>query len=62
MLAGLKKKSKIREESKSPKWGNSPVEIQKEKEDCPNCHFSMLKRINDEVVYPICGYGHKRCG
>jgi hypothetical protein len=37
------------------------IEILVEGEECPNCHFSKLKREEDQIVCPICGYGRKAC-
>jgi len=37
------------------------IEILIEGEECPFCHFAKLKREGDEIVCPICGYGHKAC-
>lgn len=62
VLEGLKKKDKINQEDKSSGQETSLVEVRKEEQKCPNCHFSRLKKIDDEVICPICGYGHKRCG
>jgi uncharacterized Zn finger protein (UPF0148 family) len=37
------------------------IEILVEGQECPFCHFAELKKDGDEVVCPICGYGHKAC-
>jgi hypothetical protein len=39
----------------------SAVEILIEGEECPFCRFAKLKRDGNEIVCPICGYGHKPC-
>jgi len=62
VLAGLKKKDKIKQEDKSPGQENSLVEILKVGQGCPNCYFARLKRVDGEVSCPICGYGSKGCG
>jgi uncharacterized Zn finger protein (UPF0148 family) len=35
------------------------IEILMEGQECPFCHFAKLKREGDEIVCPICGYGHR---
>jgi len=62
ILAGLKKKNKIKQEDKFSDRENSLVEIIKEEQECPNCHLNRLKKIDGEISCPVCGYGHKRCG
>jgi len=62
ILAGLKKKDKIKKEEKSSDQKNSFVEILKEEQECPNCHFARLKRVDGDIFCPVCGYRHKRCG
>jgi len=62
MLAGLNKKNKIRQEERFSHQENSSVEILREAQECPNCQFSRLEKIDGEVYCPLCGYGHKRCG
>lgn len=37
------------------------IEILVEGQECPFCHFAELKREGNEIVCPICGYGHKAC-
>ena len=37
------------------------IEILVEGQECPFCHFAKLEREGDEIVCPICGYGHKPC-
>lgn len=43
------------------KESEQTIEILIEGQECPFCHFARLKREDDEVVCPICGYGHKAC-
>lgn len=35
------------------------IEILVKGQECPFCHFAKLKREGDEIVCPICGYGHR---
>ncbi len=35
------------------------IEILTEGQECPFCHFAKLKKEYDEIICPICGYGHK---
>jgi ribosomal protein L37AE/L43A len=35
------------------------IEILREGQECPFCHFANLKREDDEIICPVCGYGHK---
>jgi hypothetical protein len=37
------------------------IELLKEGQECPFCHFARLKRDGDEVICPVCGYGHTSC-
>lgn len=37
------------------------VEILIEGQECPYCRFSELKREEDQIVCPVCGYGRKAC-
>ena len=37
------------------------IEILVEGQECPFCHFARLKREGDEIVCPVCGYGHRAC-
>ncbi len=37
------------------------IEILVEGEECPFCGFAKLRREGDEIVCPICGYGHRGC-
>jgi hypothetical protein len=37
------------------------IEILVEGEECPYCHFAKLKREEDQIVCPVCGYGRKAC-
>jgi ribosomal protein L37AE/L43A len=37
------------------------IEVLVEGQECPFCHFAKLKREENEIVCPICGYGHKAC-
>jgi ribosomal protein L37AE/L43A len=37
------------------------IEILIEGQECPFCHFARLKREGDEIVCPVCGYGHRAC-
>ena len=62
ILAGLKNKDKVTTEDNFSVQENSFAEILKEGQECPICHFARLKRIDDDIFCPICGYGHKRCG
>jgi len=62
MLAGLKNKDIIKKDDISSGQENSFIEISKEEQECPNCHFARLRKIDGEVICPICGYGYKRCG
>jgi ribosomal protein L37AE/L43A len=39
----------------------SVIEVLVEGQKCPFCHFAELKREGNEIVCPICGYGHKVC-
>ncbi len=52
------RKAELEISSQNP---GSAVEILSEGQDCPFCHFGKLKRDGDEIVCPICGYGHKPC-
>lgn len=61
MLAGLNT-NKINKKDNSSDLEKSSVEILKEEQECPNCHFARLKKVDGEVICQICGYGHKRCG
>ena len=51
----------VRKEESQPSSQNpgSTVEILTEGQECPFCHFAKLKRDGDEIVCPICGYGHR---
>lgn len=60
--------AKHKEESDSSHVGTQPqrssentIEILVEGQECPFCHFAKLKREDDEIVCPVCGYGHKPC-
>jgi hypothetical protein len=37
------------------------IEILVEGEECPYCHFAKLKKEEDQIVCPVCGYGRKVC-
>ena len=37
------------------------LEVLKEGEECPFCHFARLERDGDEVICPVCGYGRTSC-
>ncbi|OGC80866.1 MAG: hypothetical protein A2W07_01635 [candidate division Zixibacteria bacterium RBG_16_43_9] len=62
VLAGLEKKIKIKQEDQSSVQENSLIEILKEEQECPNCHFARLKKVDGDIFCSVCGYGHKRCG
>ena len=62
MLAKLGKKEETEGEKESGDKESFTVEILKEWQECPNCHFARLKRVNGEVSCPISGYGSKGCG
>ncbi|MDH4223445.1 MAG: autoantigen p27 domain-containing protein [candidate division Zixibacteria bacterium] len=38
-----------------------PIEILKEGEECPNCHFALFKKEDNEIFCSVCGYGKKTC-
>jgi rubredoxin len=61
-LAGLKEENKITEKGNSSGQEISFIEILKENQECPNCQFVRLKKVDDEIFCPVCGYGHKSCG
>jgi hypothetical protein len=52
------RKAELDIDSQNPE---STVEILSQGQDCPFCHFAKLKRDGDEIVCPVCGYGHKPC-
>ncbi len=39
----------------------STLEILRQGQECPFCHFAELKRDGEEIVCPICGYGRRPC-
>lgn len=43
------------------KGGRMAIEILVEEQECPFCHFAKLKKDGNQIVCPICGYGHKVC-
>ena len=43
------------------KGSQESIEILAEGQECPFCHFAQLKREGDEIVCPVCGYGHRAC-
>jgi len=62
VLAGLKIKDKIKQEDQSSVQENSLVEILEEEQECPNCQFARLKKVDGDIFCSVCGYGYKRCG
>jgi rubredoxin len=62
VLAKLHEKEQTKEDKKSEEKQNSMLEILKEEQECPNCHFARFKMVDREISCPVCGYGHKRCG
>ncbi len=46
-------------DTQSQQRSENTIEILVEGQECPFCHFAKLKREGDEIVCPICGYGHK---
>jgi ribosomal protein L37AE/L43A len=62
VLAKLGKREETEEEKESGDRENFTVEILKERQECPNCHFARLKRVDGDIFCPVCGYRHKRCG
>jgi len=58
-LAELQTKEDLENESSDKE--KLLIEILKEGEECPNCHFALLKREGNEIFCPICGYGRKTC-
>jgi hypothetical protein len=38
---------------------NTLVEMLKEGQECPFCHFAKMKRDGGEIICSICGYGHR---
>ena len=62
MLAKLGKKEETEGEKESGDKEIFTVEILTEGQECPNCHFARLKKVDGEIFCPVCGYGHKRCG
>ena len=62
MLAKSGKKEETEGEKESGGRESFTVEILKEGQECPNCHFARLKRVDGDIFCPVCGYGHKRCG
>ena len=61
VLTKLKEKDKEKLGDESAEKENFFIEILKEGEECPNCHFSLLKREGKEIFCPVCGYGRKAC-
>jgi hypothetical protein len=45
----------------NPHNPGSAIEILAEGQECPFCRFAKLKKDGNEIVCPICGYGHKPC-
>jgi uncharacterized Zn finger protein (UPF0148 family) len=45
--------------SKSARCTDTSIEVLKEGQECPFCHFAKMKRDGGEVICPICGYGHR---
>jgi ribosomal protein L37AE/L43A len=70
-VIGTQSKAKGREADCGPKKNRdrrsfSPdsgglVEVLREGQECPFCHFAKLKREGDEITCPVCGYGRRAC-
>jgi ribosomal protein L37AE/L43A len=59
-LSGSKSRERTRKKMKTQEAiPESNIEILVEGKECPNCHFIQLKREGDQIVCPVCGYGHK---
>jgi len=61
VLTKLEERDKEKLGDESAEKENLFIEILKEGEECPNCHFALLKREGNEIFCPICAYGRKAC-
>ena len=51
----------VRQKEVNLQSSETTIEILVEGQQCPFCRFAKLKREGNEIVCPICGYGHKPC-